>query len=263
MGIPNLPQDFATEWRRVKELALAAFTAANQDKILIGKIDWFAGPPSNVPDGWLVCDGSAVSRTDHADLFGQIGTRWGAGDGSTTFNVPDLRDRTLIGSEGSLTVGDTGGSTSTSSDGGHDHSIALSGTHTHSNTRTNFQGTHSHGISSAGGHDHGDTDSAGGHSHTTGNPTLLAQVASGGIGVGSSDHGHSIGTNGSHAHGISNAGGHDHGGTGSDGSHDHFMPDTGDSGSHGHGQATGTEADHSHTHEPPYAAVLPIIRAGG
>jgi microcystin-dependent protein len=45
------------------------------------------------PTGWLVCDGAAVSRTTYAALFAAIGTIWGAGDGSTTFNVPGMLDR--------------------------------------------------------------------------------------------------------------------------------------------------------------------------
>lgn len=49
------------------------------------------------PSGWLPCDGAAVSRTTYADLFALIGSTFGAGDGSTTFNVPDLRGRTVIG----------------------------------------------------------------------------------------------------------------------------------------------------------------------
>lgn len=49
------------------------------------------------PSGWLLCDGGAVSRTTYADLFALIGVTFGAGDGSTTFNVPDLRGRTVIG----------------------------------------------------------------------------------------------------------------------------------------------------------------------
>src|SRR3954447_9235482 len=48
---------------------------------------------SSIPSGFLVCDGSAVSRTTYAALFAVIGTTYGAGNGSTTFNVPDLRDR--------------------------------------------------------------------------------------------------------------------------------------------------------------------------
>jgi microcystin-dependent protein len=46
-----------------------------------------------VPSGWLVCDGRAVSRTTYAALFTAIGTLWGGGDGSTTFNLPPLTNR--------------------------------------------------------------------------------------------------------------------------------------------------------------------------
>lgn len=52
---------------------------------------------SSVPTGWLECDGSAVSRTTYANLFTAISTTWGAGDGATTFNLPDFRGRTRIG----------------------------------------------------------------------------------------------------------------------------------------------------------------------
>ena len=48
--------------------------------------EWSA---NTIPDGWLLCDGSAISRTDYADLFAVIGTTWGDGDGSTTFNLPN------------------------------------------------------------------------------------------------------------------------------------------------------------------------------
>lgn len=52
---------------------------------------------TSAPAGWLLCDGSAVSRTTYANLFGLVGTTFGAGDGSTTFNLPDLRGRSIIG----------------------------------------------------------------------------------------------------------------------------------------------------------------------
>ncbi len=60
-----------------------------------GVIMDYAG--SSVPTGWLECDGSAVSRTTYAALFTAISTTWGAGDGSTTFNLPDFRGRARIG----------------------------------------------------------------------------------------------------------------------------------------------------------------------
>lgn len=52
---------------------------------------------TGAPLGSLLCDGSAVSRTTYANLFSAIGTTWGAGNGSTTFNLPNLKGRTLIG----------------------------------------------------------------------------------------------------------------------------------------------------------------------
>jgi microcystin-dependent protein len=52
---------------------------------------------STPPSGWLACDGSAQSRTTYAALFGIVGTTFGAGDGSTTFNLPDLRSRVPVG----------------------------------------------------------------------------------------------------------------------------------------------------------------------
>ena len=61
------------------------------------------------PSGWLNCSGSAVSRTTYPELFAAIGTRYGQGDGSTTFNVPDLRGRFPLGSTSSVVLGDTGG----------------------------------------------------------------------------------------------------------------------------------------------------------
>lgn len=54
-------------------------------------------PTLVVPTGWILCDGLGVSRTTYASLFGVIGTTYGAGDGSTTFNVPDLRGLFLRG----------------------------------------------------------------------------------------------------------------------------------------------------------------------
>ena len=57
----------------------------------------FAG--GTAPTGWLLCGGQAVSRTTYSALFAAIGTAYGAGDGSTTFNVPDLRGTAIIGKD--------------------------------------------------------------------------------------------------------------------------------------------------------------------
>jgi microcystin-dependent protein len=64
---------------------------------------------TSAPAGFVACDGSAISRTIYADLFANIGTTWGVGDGSTTFNVPDLRGMFTrgTGTHGSLTMADS------------------------------------------------------------------------------------------------------------------------------------------------------------
>ena len=71
---------------------------------------------ASAPTGWLLCDDSAVSRTTQARLFAVIGTGYGAGDGSSTFNVPDLRDKVPLGKgTNNSTLGTTTGSASASS----------------------------------------------------------------------------------------------------------------------------------------------------
>lgn len=78
---------------------------------LVGEIKAWAG--STAPGGYLLCDGSAVSRTTYSTLFALIGTTYGAGDGSTTFNVPNCKGRSLIGYDSTQTefnaLGKTGG----------------------------------------------------------------------------------------------------------------------------------------------------------
>lgn len=54
-------------------------------------------PKATPPENWLICDGSAISRTDYSELFNVIGTDFGAGDGSTTFNLPNIKGRTIVG----------------------------------------------------------------------------------------------------------------------------------------------------------------------
>jgi microcystin-dependent protein len=61
----------------------------------VGFIQLYGG--ASAPTGWLLCDGSAVSRVTYPALFALLGTKYGAGDGSTTFNVPDLRSSVPVG----------------------------------------------------------------------------------------------------------------------------------------------------------------------
>lgn len=95
-----------------------------------GLISAYAG--ATAPAGWLLCDGSAVSRTTYAALFAAIGTTYGSGDGSTTFNVPNYKGRVPVGLDGAQgefdALGESGGAkTHTLSLGempNHSHSIA-------------------------------------------------------------------------------------------------------------------------------------------
>lgn len=74
---------------------LLALDSAVPGAITTGFVSlWPTGP---APTGWLLCDGSAVSRATYADLFAAIGTTYGVGDGATTFNVPDTRGRAVAG----------------------------------------------------------------------------------------------------------------------------------------------------------------------
>lgn len=85
---------------------------------------------ASTPTGFIVCDGSAVSRTTYAALFDAIGTTHGVGDGSTTFNLPDLQGKLPVGDDGgvSYTVAGTGGSTSVTPTLTKSGSVSKSGT---------------------------------------------------------------------------------------------------------------------------------------
>ena len=74
----------------------------------VGTIQMYGG--STPPEDWLLCDGSAVSRETFSSLFEKIGTTYGAGDGSTTFNLPDLKGKMPLGVSTSHEIGSTGGS---------------------------------------------------------------------------------------------------------------------------------------------------------
>lgn len=93
------------------------------------------------PTGWLLCDGSAVSRTTYANLFAAIGTAWGVGDGSTTFNLPNMTRRVGMGSGGTGTsvIGNTVGNT-----GGAEHDTTT--THTHTENSHTHTMSHRHTI---------------------------------------------------------------------------------------------------------------------
>lgn len=110
---------------------------AQQNTTPSGTIISFAGYPA--PSGYLICDGSAVSRTTYPNLFAAIGTTWGSGNGTTTFNIPDLQGYFLRGSGTSARDPDSPrviGSAQTDAYLNHSHIATDSG--------------HSHGISGVG-----------------------------------------------------------------------------------------------------------------
>jgi len=113
---PGLYINNGTEWvqlmtlasskKQIKEAkAQAEVAALAAGSVPIGGVLYYA--TNILPDGYLECDGSAVSRTTYADLFAVLGTRYGIGNGSTTFNLPDLRGEFIRGYDNSRGV-DTG-----------------------------------------------------------------------------------------------------------------------------------------------------------
>lgn len=79
------------------------------DTLPIGAIMPFGS--DTIPENWLLCDGSAVSRTTYQDLFNTIGTTYGTGDGFTTFNLPNLKGKIPVGKDSNDTAFDTLGET--------------------------------------------------------------------------------------------------------------------------------------------------------
>lgn len=148
---------------------------------------------SSIPSGFLECDGTAVSRTTYAALFAIIGTTYGSGDGSTTFNVPDLQDNVVIGKSPSKTIGSTGGAntapvTSGGNIGGSTANASLSSpqlaSHNHSQGGSSGPQTPNSSSQSIRYYSPTNTGSAGssqGHSHNlsasfsggTSNPSVL------------------------------------------------------------------------------------------
>ena len=86
---------------------------SNLSSMPVGSIVMWAGDYQHIPTGWMTCGGDAISRTEYSELFAIIGTKFGTGDGSTTFNTPNLKGRVPVGLDGNDSdfndVGKTGG----------------------------------------------------------------------------------------------------------------------------------------------------------
>lgn len=114
----------------------------------------------NIPAGHLLCDGAAVSRATYNSLFSLIGTTYGAGDGSTTFNVPNLLGKVVFGYDSGDAsfdaLGETGGSKTINLQHSHtmsSHMHSVSGTSSAGPSETH-DGNQSETLSAAGGHTH-------------------------------------------------------------------------------------------------------------
>jgi microcystin-dependent protein len=142
LGSPTLDTDVAT-------------LGQVKDAMPVGAVVDFAG--STAPAKWALCFGQAVSRAGNPDLFTAIGTTYGVGDGSTTFNLPDLRGRVTAGKDD---MGGTSADRLTSpvngdnlgaSGGSQSHTLAISEMPSHSHSgATASGGEHAH-INSRGG----------------------------------------------------------------------------------------------------------------
>lgn len=147
----------------------------------VGACVWF--PHGSTPTGgtWLKANGQNVSRAVYSALFGLYGTTWGAGDGSTTFTLPDMRRRSPVGAGGSgtgtlgNTVGSTGGAET------HALSAAENGPHSHNVNTYSSNGGGSSGYpqntlnESSHGASGGTTSSGSGTGHNTYHPVAVGE----------------------------------------------------------------------------------------
>ncbi len=128
---------------RTDRTSLLAFRTA-----LVGMVA--AWPIATPPTGWLECDGSAISRTTYATLFGIIGTAYGAGNGSTTFNLPNYKDYFLRGFDSSGTDAasrtDRGDGTTGASVGTKQASDYLAHVHASGTLSAASGGAHTHDV---------------------------------------------------------------------------------------------------------------------
>lgn len=173
---------------------------------LAGVIQMFAG--STAPNGWLICNGAAVSRSDYATLFRVIGTTYGGGDGSTTFNLPDLRGRFPIG----VGNGDAGGHTNhtLAQKGGNENAIVpyhRHGLNGENAAASSANASHTHAAGSGTHYMYRDTDGAsstrsgvgGSGKYTWTSGSVNGFISSTNTASASAAHGHSLAGNSAYA----------------------------------------------------------------
>ena len=131
-------------WTKEYYESIISAISSLQTGIPPGAIMAFA--TNSTPKGWLLCNGTAVSRTDYAELFAAIGTTYGSGNGSTTFNLPNLQGKMPLGNSSTHPLAQTGGSETVTL------TTAQMPRHGHSSTLSiNTAGAHTHNISAADG----------------------------------------------------------------------------------------------------------------
>ena len=142
--------------------------------IPVGTINMYAGATTDVPTGWLLCNGAAVSRTTYAQLFAVLDTEYGVGDGSATFNVPDFvtTNKFPRAATNDAGRGTTGGSSTVTLTG------AESGTAIHGHSTTDPG--HSHTMSSGNG------QAMGGLGDSPTSPSVATSTSTTGVSVNNS-----------------------------------------------------------------------------
>ncbi|MEL7604234.1 MAG: tail fiber protein [Bacillota bacterium] len=138
-----MDSDFLRLARRIKVLEETPAEVSEEPAPLRITGEMTLWPGGTAPQGWLLCDGSPVSRTDYAALFAVIGTTYGGGDGSATFNIPNLKGRAVVGQNTADTSFNTLGVTG----GEKAHILTASEMPVHSHTLTvGSGGAHAHSI---------------------------------------------------------------------------------------------------------------------
>lgn len=243
---------------------------------------------SSAPSGWLECDGSAVSRTTYSALFAVIGTRYGSGDGSSTFNLPNPVDRVAMGialstaptattlsvssSLDSLSLSNqdtshTHNATTGNQSANHSHSGSTgnnSANHSHSGNTGNNSGNHSHAANTgnAGSHSHNVSNNTVGHSHSYTKPNS-GSTGNANTGTQSANHKHNLGNAGSHSHNFNTgnqSANHTHAfNTGNQSAnHTHNFNTGNQSASHTHSLTTGNQSA-SHSHDLSSASITSSV----
>lgn len=237
-GVAGTGADLATK-DQVDSLISSA-VAAVPDNPPVGAIMQWLG--TSEPSGWLFLNGQAISRTSFPVLFAEYGTTYGVGDGSTTFNLPDMQGRFPLGKTASgtgATLGGTGGTLDATINIEHQHGMD----HTHlDNFSIDNAGTHSH---TTPPHNHSFT-----HTHT--NPTT-GSVNAGGTAIGAENGGSTFEyAISSHTHNQGSTTGQSTSTTGN------ASPTTNDAGDHSHGLTGSVTATSGETTDLAGTTALPV-----